>query len=99
MDEQYEFGPFHDVIADVLPRAHKRGMKIICWFEDVFRKDVPGLEKAFEADVYGQLQPRVCYRNPNTLNFWVGLTEDSPRRRAGAVDGRLLLPALASQGS
>src|SRR5437762_2031928 len=25
----------YDVIADVLPAAHKRGMKVICWFEDV----------------------------------------------------------------
>jgi hypothetical protein len=58
--------PDYDVIADVLPRAHKRGMKVICWFEDVFRKDVAGLEKAFEIDVHGTPQARVCYRNPNT---------------------------------
>src|SRR5437764_15258903 len=29
--------PGYDVIADVLPRAHRRDMKVICWFEDVFR--------------------------------------------------------------
>src|ERR1051326_8171409 len=29
--------PGYDVIADVLPAAHKRGMKVICWFEDVLR--------------------------------------------------------------
>ena len=33
--------PNYDVIADVLPRAHKRGMKVICWFEDVFRRTSP----------------------------------------------------------
>jgi hypothetical protein len=77
--------PDYDVIADVLPRAHKRGMKVICWFEDVFRKDVVGLEKAFEIDVHGTPQARVCYRNPNTLNFWLGLTEDY--LRSYDVDG------------
>jgi hypothetical protein len=77
--------PDYDVIADVLPRAHKRGMKVICWYEDVFRKDVPGLEKALEVDLHGQPQARVCYRNPNTLNFWLGLTEDY--LRSYDVDG------------
>ena len=79
--------PQYDVIADVLPRAHKRGMKVICWYEDVFRKDVPGLDKAFEVDVHGQPQARVCYRNPNTLNFWLGLTEDYLLARSYDVDG------------
>ena len=60
-------------------------MKVICWFEDVFRKDVPGLDRAFEVDVHGQPQARVCYRNPNTLNFWLGLTEDY--LRSYDVDG------------
>ncbi len=77
--------PGYDVIADVLPRAHKRGMKVVCWFEDVFRKDVPGLDKTFEIDVHGRPAARVCYRNPNTLNFWLGLTEDY--LRSYPVDG------------
>ena len=77
--------PGYDVIADVLPRAHKRGMKVICWYEDVFRKDVPGLDKAFEVDVHGKPAARVCYRNPNTMNFWLALTEDY--LRSYPVDG------------
>ena len=77
--------PGYDVIADVLPRAHARGMKVICWYEDVFRGDVPGLDKAFEVDVHGRPAARVCYRNPNTLNFWLGLTEDY--LRSYPVDG------------
>ena len=36
-------------------------------------------------DVHGQPQARVCYRNPNTLNFWLGLTEDY--LRSYEVDG------------
>lgn len=54
--------PDYDVIADVVPRARARGMKVICWYEDVFRKDVPGLDKAFEVDVHGKPAARVCYR-------------------------------------
>jgi len=77
--------PGYDVIADVLPRAHAHGMKVICWFEDVFRKDVAGLDKAFEIDLHGRPAARVCYRNPNTLNFWLGLTEDY--LRSYPVDG------------
>src|SRR5262249_4878439 len=42
--------PGYDVIADVLPAAHKRDMKVICWFEDVFNKDVKGLDQAVEID-------------------------------------------------
>jgi hypothetical protein len=68
--------PDYDVIADVLPRARRRNMKVIGWFEDVFRPDVPGLDQAFEVDVHGKPAHRVCYRNPNTRNFWLGLTED-----------------------
>jgi hypothetical protein len=69
----------YDVIADVLPRARKRGMKVIAWYEDVFRSDVPGIDKAFEIDLHGKPAARVCYRNPNTVNFWLGLTEDFAR--------------------
>jgi hypothetical protein len=66
----------YDVMADVLPRARQRGMKVIAWYEDVFRNDVPGIEKAFEVDLHDKPAARVCYRNPNTINFWLGLTED-----------------------
>ena len=71
--------PNYDVIADVLPAAHARKMKVIGWFEDVFRTDVPGLEKAYEIDIHGRPASRVCYRNPNTRNFWLGLVEDQLR--------------------
>jgi hypothetical protein len=32
-----DFGKY-DVLEEVLPAARKRGIKTICWFEDVFRK-------------------------------------------------------------
>src|SRR4029077_8100771 len=29
-----------DILAEVLPAAKKRGLKVICWMEDVFRPDL-----------------------------------------------------------
>ena len=71
--------PNYDVIADVVPAAHARKMKVIGWFEDVFRNDVPGLDKTYEVDAHGRPASRICYRNPNTRSFWLGLIEDQLR--------------------
>jgi hypothetical protein len=71
--------PGYDVLADVIPAAHRRRMKVIAWFEDVFRRDVPGLDKALELDVHGKPGSRLCLRNPNTREFWLALVEDHLR--------------------
>src|SRR5215471_14075128 len=42
-----DLGDF-DVLEAVLPAARKRGMKTICWFEDVWGRDVPGVAEAQE---------------------------------------------------
>ena len=48
-------GPWQlDIIAEVLPEARKRGMSTICWTEDVWRDDVPDIEKLQEMDLYGR---------------------------------------------
>jgi hypothetical protein len=77
--------PGYDVLADVIPAAHWRGVKVIAWFEDVFRRDVPGLDKALEVDVHGKPGSRPCFRNPNTREFWLALVED--HLRYGDLDG------------
>src|SRR5262249_45523261 len=77
--------PGYDVIAAVLPAARRRHMKVICWFEDVFRRDVPGFDKAVEIDVHGKPATTACLRNPNVQNFWLGLVEDY--LRSYDVDG------------
>src|SRR5690242_1355537 len=43
-----------DILQTVLPSAKKRGMKTICWLEDVFRKDIPNIDKLQEKDLYGR---------------------------------------------
>src|SRR5512141_1793398 len=37
-----------DILAEVLPAAKKRGMKVICWIEDVFRTDLPHIQEVQE---------------------------------------------------
>ena len=77
--------PGYDVIADVLPAAHRRSMRVICWFEDVFASNVPGFDKAREVVLAGQPSGGVCLRNPNSRHFWLGLVEDY--LRSYDVDG------------
>ena len=77
--------PNYDIIADVLPAARRRNMKVVCWFEDVFRNDVRGLAQAVEIDLHGRPTTRTCPRNPNTRHFWLGMVEDY--LRSYDVDG------------
>jgi Glycosyl hydrolase-like 10 len=66
----------YDVIADVLPKAHKRGMKVYAWYEDVFGKDIPGVEKLRELDWQGRPANTLCPLHPDYREFLIGLTED-----------------------
>src|SRR5262249_11771232 len=77
--------PNYDVLADVLPRAHQRGLKVIAWFEAVFAADIPGFDRAREVVLAGPPATTTCIRNPNTRNFWLGLVEDY--LRSYDVDG------------
>jgi len=77
--------PNYDVLGDVLPKAHQRGMKVIAWFEDVLAADVPGFDRAREVVLAGPPATTACTRNPNTRNFWLGLVEDY--LRSYDVDG------------
>jgi hypothetical protein len=73
-----DLGSF-DILESVLPAAKKRGMKCIAWFEDVFRKDIPGIAKMQEKDLHGENSVTLCFNNPEYRNFLVGLTEDYAR--------------------
>src|SRR6266478_3269836 len=68
-----------DILAEVLPAAKKRGMKVICWLEDVFRTDLPNIEKLLERDLYGRNAETLCVNNPDHRNFLTGLVEDYTR--------------------
>lgn len=66
----------YDVLADVLPKAHKRGMKVIAWYEDNFDKDIPGIAKLKEVDWQGRPASTLCPLHPDYREFLIGLTED-----------------------
>src|SRR3984957_6308639 len=57
-----------DILAEVLPAAKKRNMKVICWLEDVFRTDVPNVAKVQERDLHGRNAETLCVNNPNYRN-------------------------------
>jgi len=68
-----------DVLAEVIPSARKRGMKTICWFEDVFRKDLPGIDQLEEKELSGANATTLCFNNPNYRNWLLGITENWAR--------------------
>ncbi len=79
-----EFGDF-DVLEAVLPSARKRGMKTICWFEDVWRRDVPRVSQAQEVQFDGANSVNLCFNNPNYKNWLLGAVEDYARSHE--IDG------------
>ena len=68
-----------DILAEVLPAARNRGMKVVCWLEDVFRADIPNIEKLQERDLHGRHAETLCVNNPEYRNFLTGLVEDYTR--------------------
>src|SRR5438270_779953 len=68
-----------DVVATVLPAAKKRGMRTILWAEDVWRTDIPNVEKLQAVDLHGRKTARLCFSNPYYRNFLLGLVEDYVR--------------------
>src|SRR5207302_11025647 len=64
-----------DVLERVLPEAKSRGMKTFCWYEDVFRPDLDGIERLQEVTVSGKKVNTLCFHNPEVQAFWQALTE------------------------
>jgi hypothetical protein len=65
-----------DILAEVLPKARRRGVKVYAWYEDAFREDVPGIQKLREVDWQGRPAGTLCPLHPDYRNFLIGLTED-----------------------
>jgi hypothetical protein len=70
-----DLGSF-DVLEAVLPSARKRGMRSICWFEDVFRRDVPNIGEVEEVELSGEKAATLCFNNPNYRNWLLGMVEN-----------------------
>jgi hypothetical protein len=75
-----DFGDF-DVLQAVLPSARKRGLKTICWFEDVWGgpEKVPNVAQAQEKRFNGANSNTLCFNNPNYRNWLLGTVEDYAR--------------------
>jgi hypothetical protein len=73
-----DFGKL-DILETVIPAAKKRGIKTYCWSEDVWRPDVPNIEKCNEVSFDGTRARTVCFNNPDHHNFLLGLMEDLTR--------------------
>ena len=73
-----------DILAEVLPAARQRGMKVFCGVEDRWDRafDVPGLKECAEVDLMGRstFDPSrsitTCVFHPDVRAFWKGLVTD-----------------------
>jgi len=82
-----EFGDY-DVLEAVIPSARKRGIKTICWFEDVWSgrgTEVRNIQQAQEKHMDGTNSTNLCFNNPNYRNWLLGTVEDYAR--SYGVDG------------
>jgi hypothetical protein len=70
-----ELGDF-DILAEVVPEAKKRNMKVFASIEDQWRSDVPGIEELYEIDVMGRKANTLCLLRPEVRGFWTGLAKD-----------------------
>jgi hypothetical protein len=73
-----DLGSF-DVLEQVIPEAKKRGMKTICWYEDVFRRSLPNIEKLQEVELSGKKAATLCFNNPDYLSWLQDIAEDWSR--------------------
>ncbi len=76
-----EFGDF-DVLDAVIPAARKRGLKTICWFEDVWSGrgvEVPDVDQAQEKHLDGSNANTLCLNNPQYRNWLLAMVEDYTR--------------------
>jgi hypothetical protein len=69
----------YDVLESVIPAAKKRGLKTICWFEDVFRNDLPHIDQLQEKKLDGENAVTLCFNNPNYRNWLLGMVENWSR--------------------
>jgi hypothetical protein len=65
-----------DIVEAVLPPARKRGLKVFCSVEDVWRPSVPGFDRVAEVDLHGRRAGTLCLMNPDVRHFWTGLVTD-----------------------
>ncbi|HVM61400.1 MAG TPA: twin-arginine translocation signal domain-containing protein [Verrucomicrobiae bacterium] len=78
-----EFGDV-DVLARMIPAAHKHGVKVFTWIiEDNERPAIPHWEPLYSVDLHGRRSEKhpggPCYNNPMYRAWLLGLVEDYSR--------------------
>ena len=66
----------YDVLADVIPKAKKHGMKTVAWFEDVLAKDLPGIQPLQDINLQGERIATMNFNSPEHRAWILGLTEN-----------------------
>lgn len=72
-----DFGS-RDILAEVLPRAKRRGLKTICSIQDGFSypADMPFIADMHEIDLQGRKGDALCFFNPDVRAFWTAVARD-----------------------
>lgn len=78
-----------DILAEVIPEARARGMKIIPEFmEPLFKYaghgsaaavKIPNMPQCLEVDLLGRIAGEPCTSNPDYRNWWKGIIEEQCR--------------------
>ncbi len=66
----------YDVLEDVIPKAKKHGMKTVAWFEDVFRKDLPGITPLQDVNLQGERISTLNFNSPDYRAWLLGMVEN-----------------------
>lgn len=72
--------PDLDLLAEVIPAAHKRGISSYAWIEESgyaqALRDYPNFPKVLEVDVWGRPARRPCFNHPDYRNWHLSIVED-----------------------
>ncbi|SDO24720.1 hypothetical protein SAMN04487897_110113 [Paenibacillus sp. yr247] len=69
-----------DIMAAVIPAAHRKGMKVYAWIEESSGRGqgkwIPNYVNFLEQDFKGRRGKRPCFNHPDYRNWHFGLVED-----------------------
>ncbi|HXB06925.1 MAG TPA: hypothetical protein VNW04_07415 [Puia sp.] len=67
-----------DILAEVLPKAKRRGIKTICSIQDGFSYpgDMPFVADMHEIDLQGRKGEALCFFHPDVREFWPAVAKD-----------------------
>lgn len=72
-----DFGKL-DILAEILPGAKKRALKVVCSVQDGFNypDDMPFVKDLAEVDLQGRKSGAMCFFQPDVREFWKAVATD-----------------------